>query len=976
MLRTFNTLIITLIVLNINAQVFSPMQLISESPDDPLIVVSADLNNDGYDDVVYSSIGDNEISCNLFNPETGSFDNFVLLGTEFPYCTSLFPADLDNDGLIDILAVSQTSDKVGWYKNTGNGIFVLQPFINQDATHAASVTAADTDMDGDMDVISAQKGDDNVLLYINDGNGNFSAPVVITASAQIPVVVVSADLNNDTYPDIIAGYGQTDKIVCFINNGDGTFQPESTVTNQADLITNIITADLNGDGNTDIISTSKNDNKVAWYKNIDGNGNFSDQIIISQTITNAFGLASADFDLDGDMDIVTASPNDDRIYLFKNSNMSFQSCLISAEVIEPKGLAAGDFNNDGLIDIAALDSWEAAYNNKVYWFINGKSCFIVHNINQNKSSWHLAMNDYNLDGNIDIFYSDGQYVCRVDNLNSGEFSDEIILYDNGYNIYDLGFMDANDDGFDDLFVLDAMGDSFFWFKNINGSFGSPIFIDTQGNGPVSLDFSDIDGDSNIDILVALANENKIVLYLNSQGNGTFTKTIITDTVSSVNSVCFSDYDNDGDDDIFYSDNNGILYLSNDGTGSFTTGGVAAYFGTYSTTVTKADINNDGYFDIVCNPDYTHWIENNQDGTFTDHETETWGGSYDVAPGDLNNDGNTDIISAAGMINRAYFLKNISAGDNFEVNTYAVDNDIRAVSLGDINNDGYEDITLGSWPAENLSWAENYSFRIIRQPADIESCENGDAFFSVLTAGVTDFQWQINNGSVWNNIENNSVFEGSNKALLNIYNISEDMFENQFRCVITDEQYNTYFTQAATLFKSQPTVSCLENQLRTADNTNTYTVVGNEFDPDTIFNPCNEPLTVVNNYNNQETLAGSIFQTGNYTITWMIKNMQNEVIDSCYFNIEIEAFTQINEDNKKLISIYPNPFTDFITINSSSEKTDLQLKITDISGRIVLFQKLHSRVETIDLSKLEKGVYLVSVLSKRLVYVKKIVTYRN
>lgn len=973
MRKTLCSLIFVFILTNIGAQVYSPMQLISESPDDPLVVISADLNNDGYDDVVYSSIGDNEISCNLFNPSTGGFDEHLLLGTEFHYCTSLFPADLDNDGFIDILAVSQTQNKIGWYQNNGDGTFSIRPYINEDAPHAASVTAADMDLDGDMDVLSAQKGDNTVLLYLNDGNGLFQSPVVITSSAQIPVVVVTADLNNDAYPDIIAGYGQSDKIVVFFNNGNGTYQPEITVTGQTDYITTIITADLDHDGFTDIVSSSKNDNKVAWYKNLDGSGNFSEQLIISQTVTNAYGLIGADFDLDGDIDIATSSPNDDKIYLFKNEDLTFQSVLVSSEVIEPQGLAAGDFNNDGLIDIAATDSWDAAYNNKIYWFVNGKSSFMVHNINQSISTWHLALNDHNLDGNLDIFYSDGQSVCYVDNQNSGEqFGQEQVIIDNGYNIVDLGFADADNDGVDDLFVADAMGDRFFWFKNMNGTFGNPINIDTQSDGPVNMDFSDIDSDNNVDALVALINQNEIALYLNTEGTGNFTKTVITNTVNSPVSVCFSDYDLDGDEDIFYSDNTQIAFLTNDGTGNFSGGGTAEYFGTYSTRVIKADINNDGYPDIVCNPDYANWLENNHDGTFTSHEIETWGGAYDVATGDMNNDGNIDILTASGIVNRAYLLKNINAGDTFEVYTYAVEEDMRGVLTGDINNDGYADMALGTWPAENLSWAENYFFRIIRQPNDTSSCEGERAFFTVLTAGVSAFQWQMDEGSGWSDIQNGALFDGTNKALLKIISASPELLGNQFRCKLTDEQNNSYFTQAATLWEKEPEIACIEDQIRTADNTNTYTTVGNEFDPDTVLNPCNEMLTLINNYNDEETLAGEIFETGSHTITWKLKNAQNEIIDSCSFILLVEPFTMIPTENAGNISVYPNPFTGFVFIQIPEDKTMMHLEIADMKGRLILQQNVSPGTTKIDMNNYQNGIYFIRLRSKDQVFVSKLV----
>ncbi len=966
---------LVLLFTGIKGQVFSPMQVISETPDNPLVVISADLNNDGYDDVIYSSTGDNEISCNLFDPAAGIFGDTVLLGTQFHLCTSLFPSDLDNDGLIDILAVSQINDNVGWYKNNGDGNFSIQQYINDDAPHAASVTAADVDNDGDMDVMSAQKGDNTILLYLNDGNGNFSTPEIITSSAEIPVVVTTGDLNNDSFPDIIAGYGQTDKIVLFMNNGDGTFQDGVIITSQADFITNITTADIDMDGDADIISTSKNDNKLAWYRNLDGTGTFSEQIVISQNLSAVYGLTVADFDLDGDMDIVTSSPNDDLILLFKNENQDFQPMVISSEIQDPKGLAAGDFNGDGLIDIAAADAWEAGYTNKIDWFENGKSCFVVHNINKSISSWQLAMTDYNQDGNIDIFYSDGQSVRRVDNQGAGgSFSEEHILFDQGYNIWDLKFADANNDGYDDLFVADAMGDHIFWLENLGGTgeFSGPNDIDTQCNEPASMDLSDIDGDNNIDLVVALVNENKIALYLNTQGNGNFTKTIVADTLNSPMSLCFSDYDNDGDDDIFYSGYTFIGYLINDGTGSFSGGGIAAPTVSYSDELSSADLNNDGYDDIVCNPGYATWLINNQDGTFTKHEIETWGGSYGIATGDLNNDNYTDIISAAGNVNRAYYLKNINGGEDFENKSYAVEQEIREVLTGDINNDGYDDITLGCWPAENLSWAENFMFRIINNPHNDTVCDGETATFSVLTAGVSAFQWQMDDGTGWTDIVDNNVFSGAGKALLTIVDVTENIFGNQFRCSVQDEQGDIHFTQAAQLFKRNASAYCVGNQVRTANSSGIYTVTGNEFDPDTILNPCNEPVTLTNDYNNLETLDGEMFEVGNYSIVWTLTNQQNEIVDNCSFEVEIDAYTNIPQPDKDRVAIYPNPFRNFVIINNPNADTPVEVEISDIRGRKILQRTFLSQKYKIDLGKLPKGIYAVKIKSKRNVYVEKIV----
>ncbi len=950
------------------AQVFSNKLMISETAKQPLVVISADLNNDGFDDVIYSSLEDNKISINLFNPDTAGFDQAILLGTQFPYCTSLFAADLDNDGLTDILAVSQTSKKVGWYKNNGNGDFTLQPFINENATLAAGVTAADIDLDGDMDVISVQKTDKTVLLYLNNGNGTFEAPFVITNQAEIPVTVTTGKLNDDQYPDLVVGYGQTDKIVIFLNNGDGTFQNEYAITDQADYITNIVVCDMNGDQLPDIVSASRNDNKIAWYPN-EGNAVFNQQIIIADNVTGIYGLTAADFDLDGDMDVAASSPNNNKVYLFQNNELTFSPFVVSSEVKEPKGVAAGDFNNDGLPDIAVADSWSAGYTNPIYWYKNGASAFVVHPIDESISSWHLALNDYNHDGNTDIFYSDGQFVKIVSSADSGaSFQTPEVLYENGYNILSFGFMDANNDGWDDLFILDAMGDLVFWYQNFNGNFITPLTLDDQGDGPASIDFSDVNNDGNTDFLVAYLNGNKIAVFVN-QGNGSFNKTVIADTVNPY-SVCFIDYDNDGDDDIAYSDLNNIRLLKNSGTGTFTPGPTVVNSG-YCWDLKRADINQDGYEDLLAAPDDLHWYENNHDGTFTDHQEPTYGGCYHFTAADFDNDNKTDMLSAGGIVNRAYLLRNLDNGENFDVSVYAEENDVRAVDHSDINKDGYQDMILGLWPTERLSWAENYLYRIIRQPQNREACLGGYVSLTILTAGVTHFQWQMNDGNGWTDIQDNETFAGTNKAKLILNNIPENLFNNQFRCVVLDYKGMTHESETAVLSRVDAAIFCVPDQQVSAESNGIYTVQGTEFDPDSVFNPCNQTLTLTNSYNNNASLQGEAFGTGTYEIVWYLQNSQGENLDSCSFTLSVEPYTTIGELDKG-IKIYPNPTPDHLIVSLENEWLPAYIHLTDLNGRIIRQKGLNDQHTTINLSNFAPGIYLLKIRTKDRLFIQKVV----
>ena len=65
-------------------------------------------------------------------------------------------ADLDGDGDQDVLSASWGDDRIAWYENTdGAGHFGTPQLITTDAYGAVSVYAADLDSDGDLDVIAA-----------------------------------------------------------------------------------------------------------------------------------------------------------------------------------------------------------------------------------------------------------------------------------------------------------------------------------------------------------------------------------------------------------------------------------------------------------------------------------------------------------------------------------------------------------------------------------------------------------------------------------------------------------------------------------------------------------------------------------------------------------------------------------------------------------------------------------------------------
>ena len=86
---------------------------------------------------------------------------------------------------------------------------------------------------------------------------------------------------------------------------------ESAISTSADGAWSVHAADVEGDGDMDVLSASYNVNKIAWYEN-DGSESFTEHVISTEAYYSAF-VHAADVDDDGDMDVLSASANDDKV---------------------------------------------------------------------------------------------------------------------------------------------------------------------------------------------------------------------------------------------------------------------------------------------------------------------------------------------------------------------------------------------------------------------------------------------------------------------------------------------------------------------------------------------------------------------------------------------------------------------------------------------------------------------------------------
>ncbi len=248
---------------------FGSEQIISDDADGANSVYAADIDGDGDMDVLSASSNDNKITW-YKNDGYASFPyTEQTLNTSADHACSVYATDLDGDGDIDVLSASKYESRIAWYKNNnGLGAFIPEISISNLANYASSVYAADIDGDGNMDVLSASEADNKIAWYQNDGSASFSNPHVISTNASCASSVYATDLDNDGDVDVLSASYNDNKIAWYQNDGAGNFGAEQIISTNANYAYSVYAADIDGDGNMDVLSASMDDGKIAWYKQV------------------------------------------------------------------------------------------------------------------------------------------------------------------------------------------------------------------------------------------------------------------------------------------------------------------------------------------------------------------------------------------------------------------------------------------------------------------------------------------------------------------------------------------------------------------------------------------------------------------------------------------------------------------------------------------------------------------------------------
>lgn len=298
----------------------------------------------------------------------------------------------------------------------GNGDGTFQPKVNYPGCTvgvALKVVLADFNRDGNTDIAmgcsNATTG--GVVILLGNGDGTFQAPVAYATGDVFSIAI--GDFNNDGILDIAVSDQSQQNITILLGKGDGTFTSGTTISTTTQSH-GIVAADFNKDGNIDLVfaqaSATSGDTLSDLYIALgNGDGTFQAPTLIAKDIGEF--LTTGDTNADNNPDIVSATitrPGGANIgpsmfVLLGKGDGTFQA-PVTYTADYPSDPHLADVNGDGKPDIIAGGSYGA-----LVFYGNGDGTFqpyIEPVIGGFSLTYAVNAGDYNNDGNADLIGTD------------------------------------------------------------------------------------------------------------------------------------------------------------------------------------------------------------------------------------------------------------------------------------------------------------------------------------------------------------------------------------------------------------------------------------------------------------------------------------------------------------------------------------------------------------------------------------------
>ncbi|MBL8897569.1 MAG: VCBS repeat-containing protein, partial [Planctomycetes bacterium] len=551
--------------------------------------------------------------------------------------------DLDGDGDLDVmLANGVTPCRI--YLNDGAGNFQDAPALLPPQASPGPiffcVALSDFDQDGDLDAFFA--GETN-RLWINQGPAGFldvsstNLPPPITPPVWTRDVAVG-DLDGNGYPDLVLanlgnaggglGGGAANQILA--NVGGATFLDLTGISIAAVIAPTMAVdlGDIDGDGDLDIYFANNLNSGIPWtaqdqlYNNT-GSGGFVETLIALPTETYSTNDAVfADFDGDGDLDVLTANgplsglPSEPDQILRNDGTGTYLgtpgSITVLGVELSTHRWVVGDFDRDGDLDGIAISGIETRL------FLNRGDATLIDATNRHPSFLRggAAVGDFDLDGIVDVaapsigFSTSMRQCSLLRGVGNGSYLDVSNRMPDIAEAITIAAGDMDRDGDLDLVIgsacfsvcrvtvlrNDGTGNFATWWSI---AVGAPI---------AGVAFGDLDGDGLLDIVAGMQGGTPLTRVFQNRGASGFAEisAAVPDVPGDTRQFALGDLDGDGDLDLFVAKSRlgstasfANQVYRNVGNGHFATiAGALPPHVEPSTSVALGDVDGDGDLDAL------------------------------------------------------------------------------------------------------------------------------------------------------------------------------------------------------------------------------------------------------------------------------------------------------------------------------------------------------------------------------------------
>ena len=278
----------------------------------PFYVAVADVNGDGWPDIITANSGNNTLSILTNNRAGGFVLSTNLTGLSTPYFVTA--ADINGDQKPDLIAANYGNSTLSVFTNNGSGVFVLASSPGT-GSQPVAVAVADVNGDGRPDLISANLGGNSLSIITNKGGGQFGTQVPVMVGTN-PYDVVAADFNGDGRMDLACVNYTSDTVNILTNNGSGTFTISGGYNAGASPIS-LAVADFNGDGKPDLVWAADGANYLVVLTN--GGSNTFGLASVPLVGANPHSVIAVDLNGDGRPDLVSAGSSVNMLSVLYNT---------------------------------------------------------------------------------------------------------------------------------------------------------------------------------------------------------------------------------------------------------------------------------------------------------------------------------------------------------------------------------------------------------------------------------------------------------------------------------------------------------------------------------------------------------------------------------------------------------------------------------------------------------------------------------